>query len=246
MHVQSVSLRDTTTTFLMQRAPDEGIEKDVAHRQPSRPRLSYVQGQPWLLSLALLVCFLAAWHLATVQPAFDPRGRTEDELLTMEFNGDIIQSEDGTYIYNPDKTQGIPGPSALLKKAAEELSEPFHKKGTNDHGIGHLVLYTVTRFAAGFVSASVIAVCIGILIGMSRPLYQTLNPFIQILKPISPLAWMPLLLYSVQDPIVSSKIFRSISKRGSLSPWLVTRGVARAPCSISWPALKRPLRGGWS
>jgi nitrate/nitrite transport system permease protein len=47
----------------------------------------------------------------------------------------------------------------------------------------------------------VIAVCIGILIGMSRPLYQALNPFIQILKPISPLAWMPLLLYSVQDPV---------------------------------------------
>jgi hypothetical protein len=48
----------------------------------------------------------------------------------------------------------------------------------------------VTRFAAGFLSASVVAVCLGVLIGLSRTLYQALNPFIQLLKPISPLAWM--------------------------------------------------------
>src|SRR4029453_11129515 len=60
--------------------------------------------------------------------------------------------------------------------------------------------YTVTRFAAGFLSASIVAVCLGVLIGLSRPLYQAFNPFIQMLKPISPLAWMPLLLYTVKNP----------------------------------------------
>lgn len=205
MKTRTSSIRDATTALLMPRASGEGVEKRAADTR-TRSRLSIKQkispqGQPWFLPVALLVFFLVAWYLATVQPAFDPSGRTEDELLTMEFNGDIIRTENGTYINNPDKIQGIPGPLALAEKSVAELSEPFHKKGTNDHGIGHLVLYTVTRFAAGFVSASVIAVCIGILIGMSRPLYQALNPFIQILKPISPLAWMPLLLYSVQDPI---------------------------------------------
>ena len=119
--------------------------------------------------------------------------------MTMEFNGDIVRTDNG-YIYNPEKMRGIAGPGAVLQKAVEEFSHPFHKKGTNDHGIGLLVRYTVTRFAIGFVSASLLAVLLGVVIGLSRTLYQALNPFIQLLKPISPLAWMPLLLYSVQDP----------------------------------------------
>ncbi len=201
MNTRVVTLRDTTTALLMRQAEGEAGERQGAdaRARPPRQKMS-LQGQPWLLSVALLAFFLAVWHVATLQPAFDPTGLTQDQLMTMEFNGDIIRTEQGSYIYNPDKIQGIPGPFVLARKTAEELSEPFHKKGTNDHGVGHLVVYTVTRFAAGFVSASLIAVCIGILIGLSRPLYQALNPFIQILKPISPLAWMPLLLYSVQDP----------------------------------------------
>jgi len=58
----------------------------------------------------------------------------------------------------------------------------------------------VTRFGAGFISASLVAMLVGVLIGLSPLLYRSLNPFIQVLKPISPLAWMPLMLYSVQDP----------------------------------------------
>ena len=203
MNARALFVRDAATAVLTQQAQGKGEGKDPSQdpllRQSIRKKI-YTRGQPWLLSATLLLFFLVAWHLATVQPAFDPTGRTEDELLTMEFNGDIIRTESGIYIHNPDKIQGIPGPLALVKKSVEELSDPFHRKGTNDHGVGYLVFYTVTRFAVGFISASVLAVCIGILIGMSRPLYQALNPFIQLLKPISPLAWMPLLLYSVQDP----------------------------------------------
>lgn len=156
--------------------------------------------RPYLLSLFLLFLFLAGWHVVTMRPPFDPTGLTEEELLGLEFNGDIVRTEDGGYINNPDKLQGIPGPRTVFTKVLEEFSEPFHKKGTNDHGVGHLVVYTITRFAAGFLSASFVAICVGVIVGLSRPLYQALNPFIQVLKPISPLAWMPLLLYSVQDP----------------------------------------------
>lgn len=158
------------------------------------------QGQPLLISLILLGLFVLVWHLATVRPAFDPRGLSADQLQTLEFNGDIVRTSDARYVYNPEKVRGFPGPWAVVTKAVEELTHAFHKKGTNDHGIGHLIRYTVTRFAAGFLSASVVAVCLGVLIGLSRTLYQALNPFIQLLKPISPLAWMPLLLYTVQSP----------------------------------------------
>ena len=156
--------------------------------------------QPIMLSLLLFCLFLFAWYLATRRPSFDPTAFTAEALTTLEFNGDIIRTAAGDYIYNPEKVQGIPGPQAVMAKILQELSDPFHKRGTNDHGIGYLILYTVTRFAAGFTAASIVAIVLGIVVGLSRPLYQALNPFIQMLKPISPLAWMPLLLYSVQNP----------------------------------------------
>ena len=159
-----------------------------------------VRRQSLIISLVLLGLFLLGWHLLTLRPAFDSTGLTEKQLTTMEFNGDIIRAEDGSYMYNPEKMGGIAGPWAVVMKTIEEFSEPFHKKGTNDHGIGHLIRYTVTRFAVGFLSASVVAVLLGVIIGLSSMLYQAFNPFIQLLKPISPLAWMPLLLYTVQDP----------------------------------------------
>lgn len=154
----------------------------------------------WMISLGLLALLLFIWHLVTAKPAFNPAGLSEEQLMTLEFKGDIVRTDSGEYIYNPEKSRGIPGPLVVFEKTVSELSEAFEKKGTNDHGIAFLIRYTVTRFAAGFLTASLIAALVGILIGLSPLLYRALNPFIQVLKPISPLAWMPLLLYSVQDP----------------------------------------------
>lgn len=153
-----------------------------------------------LISAVLLFYFIAVWHLFTLRSAFDPEGRSEDEILLMEFNGDIVRAEDGAYIWNPKKIKGVPGPLPVLRKAITEFSEAFVKKGTNDHGIAYLVSYTVTRFGYGFLAASMVAVLFGVMLGLNRVLYQAVNPYIQILKPISPLAWMPLLLYTVKDP----------------------------------------------
>lgn len=153
-----------------------------------------------LLTILIAGAAIFGWHLATLAPSFDAAGLSEDDLMMMEFNGDIVRDDDGAYVYNPNKALGLPGPVQVGQKAVEELSEAFHKKGTNDHGIAHLVGYTVLRFGAGFFVASVVAILLGVAIGLSPLLFQALNPIIQLLKPISPLAWMPLLLYSVQDP----------------------------------------------
>lgn len=152
------------------------------------------------LSMVILGLFLAVWHLATVQPKFDSTGLTEKELMVMEFNADIVRTEEGDYEYNPNKGKGVPGPFTVFKYSVAQLSDPFHKKGTNDHGIGHLVIYTIERFFTGFLLASIVAVFLGVVIGLNSLIYQALNPFFQVLKPVSPLAWMPLLLYTVKDP----------------------------------------------
>ena len=153
-----------------------------------------------LLTSVIVLFFVGTWHVVTLPPRFDPTGQSEDDLMLKEFNGDIVRNDAGDWVFNPDKAQGIPGPGPVLSKAATELSEAFHKKGTNDHGVAHLVFYTVMRFGAGFLAASVCAILLGVAIGLSPLLFRALNPIIQLLKPISPLAWMPLLLYSVQDP----------------------------------------------
>ena len=157
-------------------------------------------GNPYLISGFMLVIFLGGWHLLTLRPPFDWKGKTDEQLQMMEFNGDIVRMSEGRYAWNPEKMKGVPGPLAVAEKAQVELSEAFVIKGTNDHGIGYLVLYTVVRFAGGFCAASVVAIIFGVLLGLNRVLFRAINPFIQVLKPISPLAWMPLLLYTVKDP----------------------------------------------
>ena len=155
---------------------------------------------PYVLTLAVAFALIAAWGIATQPPRLDPKKHTAAELEMMEFNGDIVRDEAGNYIYNPAKLQGLPGPGAVWNKARTEIGEALVKKGTNDHGIGFLIGYTLQRFFTGFLAASVLAIFVGVLIGLSPMLYTALNPLIQLLKPISPLAWMPLLLYSVKNP----------------------------------------------
>jgi nitrate/nitrite transport system permease protein len=157
---------------------------------------------PWVISVLFLVIFLGVWQLLTLRPAFDPTGKTEDQLTLLQFNGDIIQTEDGGYVWNPEKekVKGVPGPFMVVKKSWTELTGAFEIRGTNDHGIAYLVGYTVSRFGVGFLAASVTAILLGIILGLNQLLFRAVNPFIQILKPISPLAWLPLLLYTVKYP----------------------------------------------
>lgn len=156
---------------------------------------------PTFLSLFILIILLFAWSAATTPAAFRAGDHPAGQLELMELNGDVIRNAAGGYDLNPAKPGGLPGPGDVWNKIRTEFGEAFQKKGTNDHGIGWLVLYTLGRFFGGFITASVLAILLGVLIGLSPLLYRAINPFIQLLKPISPLAWMPLLLYTVKDPM---------------------------------------------
>jgi nitrate/nitrite transport system permease protein len=97
------------------------------------------------------------------------------------------------------RTQGLPGPVAVAKVTWEMLSEPFYDRGPNDKGIGLQVLSSLGRVAIGYGAASVVAIFAGVVLGLNPILQKAANPYIQILKPISPLAWMPLFLYTIKD-----------------------------------------------
>ena len=97
------------------------------------------------------------------------------------------------------RTQGLPGPAAVGKVTVEMLSEPFYDRGPNDKGIGLQVLSSLGRVAIGYGAASVVAIFVGVVLGLNPILLKAANPYIQVLKPISPLAWMPLFLYTIKD-----------------------------------------------
>ncbi|MHA6344217.1 nitrate ABC transporter permease [Roseivivax sp. CAU 1761] len=99
---------------------------------------------------------------------------------------------------------GIPPPSDVIAKAWEQFSNPFYDAGPNDKGIGIQIGYSLFRVLVGYALAAAIAIPLGFLIGMSPVAYRALNPFIQVLRPISPLAWMPLALFVIQDSEMSA------------------------------------------
>jgi nitrate/nitrite transport system permease protein len=140
-----------------------------------------------LLSLVILVVLLGIWEMAN-QPPKAEKALTEYEML---MGGSEPQAR-------------VPNPSEIGKLAVEELSDPFYDKGPNDKGIGLQLLYSLKRVIAGYLLAALVAIPVGFLIGMSPLMQKALDPFIQVLKPISPLAWMPLALFILKDSEVSS------------------------------------------
>ena len=95
--------------------------------------------------------------------------------------------------------KGLPGPAVVAATAAQMLAHPFYNNGPNDKGIGLQLLASLGRLVVGYVAASVTAIMLGVVLGLSPLLYRAVNPYIQVLKPISPLAWMPLFLYTIKD-----------------------------------------------
>ena len=79
------------------------------------------------------------------------------------------------------------------------LSDPFYVENEDDKGIAWQIMNSLGRVFGGFALAILVGIPVGLVIGMSQSFMQALNPYIQILKPVSPLAWLPLLLMVFQD-----------------------------------------------
>jgi len=102
-------------------------------------------------------------------------------------------------LYSTVGNEKFPSPLVVADHAWYFLSDPFYDNGPNDQGIGYLVGFSLGRLAVGFLAGSVVAVFLGVVLGLNRTLFKALNPYIQVLRAISPIAWMPLLLYTVQN-----------------------------------------------
>jgi nitrate/nitrite transport system permease protein len=138
-------------------------------------------------------------------------------------------------------TTPMPGPSAIGKRLLELLADPFYVRGPNDQGIGVQIAYSLLRVGAGFGLAAIVAIPLGFVIGMSPLLNAALNPFIQVLRPVSPLAWMPLALYSIKDSAISAVFVIFIC---SIWPMLLNTAFGVASVRREWLNVARTLEAG--
>lgn len=135
-----------------------------------------------------------------------------------------------------EERAGVPPPSEVFVKAWDELSNPFYDAGPNDKGIGIQIGYSIYRVLTGYFLAALIAIPLGFLIGMSPVAYKALNPYIQVLRPISPLAWMPLALFIIQDSEASAIFVIFIC---SIWPMLINTAFGVAGVRADWVNVAR-------
>jgi nitrate/nitrite transport system permease protein len=151
--------------------------------------------RPWrasLASLLLLVAFLAIWHLLTAA------GSGPSSTLDPEYARLAGQSAAA------EQTAAIPTPGAVARRGYELLINAFDRSNPNNLGIAWHLLYSMGRVLLGYALAVMVAVPLGFALGLVPVLHQILNPFIAVLRPISPLAWMPLALYTFRDSGIST------------------------------------------
>jgi nitrate/nitrite transport system permease protein len=103
----------------------------------------------------------------------------------------------------------MPTPPEALAANWDYILNPFYQRGPGDLGLGWLLLASLRRVLLGFLLGAIVAIPVGFLIGMSRQAMMALNPIIQIFKPVSPLAWLPIALaiFNLADPSAIFVIF---------------------------------------
>ncbi|NNM72845.1 nitrate ABC transporter permease [Enterovirga aerilata] len=141
-------------------------------------------------------------------------------------------------------TQGksaMPGPLDVGRTIWGHLRDPFYDKGPNDKGIGIQLAHSVARVGTGYLLAVLVAIPVGFLVGMSPLMSRALDPYIQLLKPVSPLAWMPLALYTIKDSGISAVFVIFIC---SLWPMLINTAFGVASVRREWLNVARTLEVG--
>ena len=177
-----------------------------------------------LVSLLILALGLGAWQLAVSETgstqAMDP-----EYAKLMGLAATTGKS-------------AMPGPFDVGKTIWGHLKDPFYIRGANDRGIGIQLAFSMARVGLGYGIALLVAIPLGFLIGMSPMMGRALDPFIQLLKPVSPLAWMPLALYTIKDSSISAIFVIFIC---AIWPMLINTAFGVASVRKEWLNVARTL-----
>ncbi|UIE36326.1 nitrate ABC transporter permease [Leptodesmis sichuanensis] len=132
----------------------------------------------------------------------------------------------------------MPTPPEALVNNLDFILHPFYQRGPGDLGLGWLLLASLRRVLLGFLLGALVAIPVGFLIGMSRPMMLALNPIIQVFKPVSPLAWLPIALaiFNLADPSAIFVIFIT-----SLWPTIINTALGVSSVSSEYLDVARVL-----
>jgi nitrate/nitrite transport system permease protein len=178
-----------------------------------------------LLSLAIAALLIGVWHVGTLPSAGQQNVDAEYAKLV------------GASAASGQKS-ALPGPGDVGAKLWAHILNPVYDNGPNDKGIGIQLAYSLARVLCGYFLAAAVAIPFGFLIGMSPVLYKALDPFIQVLKPVSPLAWMPLALFTLKDSGISAIFVIFIC---SLWPMMINTVFGVASVRREWINVARTL-----
>ena len=100
------------------------------------------------------------------------------------------------------KVQDLPSPGKTWQESKVYILEPLVKRGEMDQGIGLLAYYSLIRVAKGFLLGILMGTPVGFILGLSKTFNRMFDPVIQVLRPISPLAWLPLglIIFQKSEP----------------------------------------------
>jgi nitrate/nitrite transport system permease protein len=134
----------------------------------------------------------------------------------------------GVWALVASQNASIPGPLATWHAAVKLFADPFYSNGPNDQGIGWNVLSSLKRVGVGFAFAALVGIPVGFILGRFAFVGRMFEPVISLLRPVSPLAWLPigLLVFKRADPAATWTIFIC-----SIWPMILNtaQGVQRVP-----------------
>lgn len=185
--------------------------------------------QSWVLSLLLLAAFVLVWQVATSSGESAAAGSAAVDPEYAKLVGQSASAQ---------KKSALPTPKEVAVRSKDLLQHAFDRNGTNDQGIGWHLLYSLARVLGGYLVAVLIGVPFGFAIGLFPLLYRATNPFIQVLKPVSPMAWMPLALYILKDSGASAIFIIFIC---SVWPMLINTAFGVAGVRQDWINVARVL-----
>ena len=181
------------------------------------------------VSLGIFICFLIGW-----------------QALVVAGQGEAATGLDPEYaaLMGAQVTEGasaLPSPGDVGSEIWGHITNPFYDAGPNDKGVGIQLAYSIARVLSGYFLAALVAIPLGFLIGMSETAQRALNPYIQLMKPVSPLAWMPLALYTIKDSNTSAVFVIFIC---SIWPMLTNTTFGVASVRREWLDVSRTLEVG--
>jgi nitrate/nitrite transport system permease protein len=189
-----------------------------------------------LLSLMLLAVVLGVWHLATLPKVVSGPALTPEQIEYLKLMGKDPGAAGGSG--GASTASNFPTLAVMGQTIWSQITDPFYDNGPNDKGIGIQLAYSLGRVGAGYLIAALVAIPLGFAIGMSPLVHRALAPFIQVLKPISPLAWMPLALYTIKDSAASGIFVIFIC---SVWPMLINTAFGVAGVRREWLNVARTL-----